>query len=60
MDDIEEEEDNKLFQQYLEDILSFVDSLKLSNPGVTMTVQNEPSEFDIMKEKYSQITTGVI
>ncbi|XP_051580983.1 uncharacterized protein LOC127456496 isoform X2 [Myxocyprinus asiaticus] len=55
LDDIEEDEDNKLFLQYLEDLLSFVNSLNQPNPGVTKTVQNEPNELDILKEKYSKL-----
>ena len=43
------------FQQYLQSLLSFMDSLKQSTAGSSGSVQTETSELETLKDKYQKL-----
>lgn len=55
LDDMEDEEDSESLQQYLQRLLSLVDSLKQPHPNASETVQNEASELDTLRDKYKKL-----
>lgn len=55
LDDIEDEEVGEAFHQYLQHILSELKSLQTKEPSESETVLHEPSELDVLKEKYLKL-----
>lgn len=55
LDDMDDEEDLESLQQYLQRLLSLVDSLKQPHPSASETVQNEASELDTLRDKYKKL-----
>jgi hypothetical protein len=55
LDEVEDDKDLESFQQFLQNLLSFVGSLKQSSPSTSDMIHQEPSELDTLKAKYKTL-----
>ncbi|KAK0147389.1 hypothetical protein N1851_013152 [Merluccius polli] len=55
LDEVEDDGDLESFQQFLQNLLSFVGSLKQSSLSTSDMIQQEPSELDTLKDKYKTL-----